>query len=60
MGENKKANDLYEGAIEIQKKRFRPEHVNIATTYINLGFVYHKMGEYEKTRFIEYCLNSCT
>ncbi|XP_046847292.1 uncharacterized protein LOC124440912 [Xenia sp. Carnegie-2017] len=50
MGEYEKAKDFYERAMEIQTKTFGPDHVNIATTYVNLGSVYENMGEYEKAK----------
>ncbi|XP_046863552.1 kinesin light chain 1-like [Xenia sp. Carnegie-2017] len=50
MGEYEKAKDFYERAMKIETKAFGPDHVNIATTYSNLGTVYSKMGEYEKAK----------
>ncbi|XP_046849012.1 uncharacterized protein LOC124442557 [Xenia sp. Carnegie-2017] len=50
MREYEKAKDFYEQAIEIETKAFGPDHVNIATTYNNLGLVYKDMGENKKAK----------
>jgi tetratricopeptide (TPR) repeat protein len=48
QGEYEEAIIFYEKTLEINKKRFPPNHLSLATTYNNIGMVYGKMGDYPK------------
>ena len=48
MGEYEKALASYERSLEIKKIALPPNHPDLATSYNNIGLVYHSMGEYEK------------
>ena len=37
-------------AIEIREKKLGSNHVDVATSYNNIGVVYHRMGELEKAK----------
>ena len=48
MGEYSKALSSYERSLEIYKVALPPNHPDLATSYNNIGLVYHNMGEYSK------------
>jgi tetratricopeptide (TPR) repeat protein len=48
QGEYEEAIQFYEKTLEIDKKRFPPNHLGFASTYNNIGEVYRKMGDYPK------------
>ena len=48
MGEYEKALASCERSLEIKKTALPPNHPSLATSYNNIGLVYHSMGEYEK------------
>ena len=47
MGELEQAKDYHEKAMEIYINILGPNHINVATSYGNLGSVYKAMGELE-------------
>ena len=48
--ELEKAKEYYEWALKIQKEQLGANHVDVATSYNNLGIVYKKTGDLEKAK----------
>ncbi len=49
-GEFSKARNYYERALEIEKEQLGSNHVEVATSYNNLGMVYRYAGEFAKAK----------
>ena len=47
-GDLEKAKEYYEWALKIQKQQLGTNHVDVASSYNNLGTVYSKTGDLEK------------
>ena len=47
-GDLEKAKEYYQLALQIQKEQLGPKHVDVATSYCNLGIVYQNTGDSEK------------
>ena len=47
-GDLDKAKEYHEWALEIKKEQLGANHVDVATSYNNLGTVYSKTGDLEK------------
>ncbi|XP_046862483.1 nephrocystin-3-like [Xenia sp. Carnegie-2017] len=45
-----KAKDCYEKALEIRQKSLGPEHVDVATTFNDLGNMYYNTNKYDKAK----------
>ena len=50
LGEYNKSKDYYQRAIQIRMNVLGPNHVDVATSYDNLGLVYQAMGELEQAK----------
>ena len=50
MGELEQAKDYHQRAIEITINVLGPNHIDVATSYNNLGLVYKAMGELEPAK----------
>ena len=50
MGELEQAKDYHQKAIEIRKNALGPNHIDVATSYNNLGLVYEALGELEQAK----------
>ena len=50
MGELGKAKDYHQRALEIKINVLGPNHIDVATSYSNLGLVYKAMGELEQAK----------
>ena len=48
QGDNKKAIEYYEKALEIRQKTLPPNHPSLATSYNNIGLVYMNMESTQK------------
>ena len=52
IGELEQAKDCHQRALEIWIKVLGPNHINVATSYNNLGFVYEGMVNWNRLRII--------
>ena len=50
MGELEQAKDYHEKVMEIYINVLGPNHIDVATSYNNLGLVYEAMGELQQAK----------